>query len=99
MRIRSLAARTPLRVKLVATVLALAAAGLSVAAVAATAALHSYLIGRVDDQLRVAAHGIADGDRFGPGPGGGGPVPPPGGYVRPDDANRGGRLPSPYVVR
>ncbi len=101
MSLRSIAARTPLRVKLVASVLVLAAAGLSVAAVAATTALHSYLIGRVDDQLRVAARGIADGTRFGPGLGGGAPVPGP---PRPSDpaagdAGRGGRLPSPYYVR
>ncbi|HVT22457.1 MAG TPA: HAMP domain-containing sensor histidine kinase [Mycobacteriales bacterium] len=108
--LRGLAARTPLRVKLVATVLVLAAAGLSIAAVAATASLHSYLIGRVDDQLQVAARGIADGFRFRLGLGGvGGPVP-----VAPLGAEgegsttstgpeggvaQGGRLPSPYYVR
>ncbi|HEX3825542.1 MAG TPA: HAMP domain-containing sensor histidine kinase [Mycobacteriales bacterium] len=49
------AARTPLRIKLVATVLTLAAAGLSIAAIVATTSLHSYLLGRVDDQLQSAA--------------------------------------------
>jgi two-component system OmpR family sensor kinase len=108
--LRGLAARTPLRVKLVATVLVLAAAGLSVAAVAATASLHSYLIGRVDDQLQVAARGIADGFRFRLGLGGvGGPVPvaPPGAEGEgattstgtEGEVAQGGRLPSPYYVR
>jgi two-component system OmpR family sensor kinase len=100
--LRALAARTPLRVKLVATVLVLAAAGLSVAAVAATAALHSYLVGRVDDQLKVAAQGIADGLRFGPGRGGPIPGPPPrreGGATSNVPDGPGGRLPSPYYVR
>ncbi|HVV74986.1 MAG TPA: HAMP domain-containing sensor histidine kinase [Mycobacteriales bacterium] len=105
---RDLAARTPLRVKLIVTVLVLATAGLSVAAVAATAALHSYLIGRVDDQLQVAAHGIADGFRFRLGlNGGGGPVPgppPPQGTTSATateggSSSQGGRLPSPYYVR
>jgi two-component system OmpR family sensor kinase len=70
------AARTPLRIKLVATVLALAAVGLSLAAVAATTSLHSYLLGRVDAQLQSAAKPITDGygRRVGSagGPGGGG---------------------------
>jgi two-component system, OmpR family, sensor kinase len=67
-RISDLAARTPLRIKLVAAILALAAAGLSVAAFAATTSLHSYLLSRVDDQLKHATG-------FGGGPGafGGGP--------------------------
>ncbi|HVX69113.1 MAG TPA: HAMP domain-containing sensor histidine kinase [Mycobacteriales bacterium] len=100
--LRGVLERTPLRVKLVATVLVLATVGLSIAAVAATAALHSYLIGRVDNQLKVAARGIADGARFGPGRGGPIPGPPP----NPDGAGassaatgEGGRLPSPYYVR
>jgi two-component system OmpR family sensor kinase len=102
--LRSLAERTPLRLKLVVSVLVLAAAGLSVAAVAATTALRSYLIGRVDDQLHVAAHGIADGQRFGPGLGGplAGPPPrdaPPINSSPDEGTNGGGRLPSPYYVR
>jgi two-component system OmpR family sensor kinase len=63
-----LAARTPLRIKLVATVLALAAAGLSIAAVVATTSLHSYLLGRVDDQLQSAAGFGQRGGGFGSGP-------------------------------
>jgi two-component system, OmpR family, sensor kinase len=63
------AARTPLRIKLVATVLVLASVGLTLAAVAATTSLHSYLVSRVDDQLRDATGRIARGYGFG----GGGP--------------------------
>lgn len=96
---RGLAARTPLRVKLVVMVLVLATAGLSGAAVATTAALRSYLIGRVDDQLKVAAHGIADGMRFGPGRNGGGPIPGPPPGANGSNEPQGGRLPSPYYVR
>lgn len=44
--------RTPLRVKLVAIVVALAALGLVLSSLAATASLRGYLQGRVDDQLR-----------------------------------------------
>ena len=44
--------RTPLRVKLVAIVVALAALGLLLSSLAATASLKGYLQGRVDDQLR-----------------------------------------------
>jgi two-component system OmpR family sensor kinase len=90
--------RTPLRVKLMATVLLLAALGLSAAAVAATAALHSYLVDRVDRQLQVAARGIADGLRFGIGRGGllpGSPADGEGARL----PREGGRLPSPYYVR
>jgi two-component system, OmpR family, sensor kinase len=58
------AARTPLRIKLVATVLSLAAIGLSLAAVAATTSLHSYLLNRVDDQLQSATGPITDGYGF-----------------------------------
>lgn len=88
-------AQLSLRVKLLATVIAVATLGLAASAVVATTSLHSYLIGRVDDQLRVAAHGIADG--FATRPGGDGTVPPlpPGGA----SGNQGDRLPSPYYVR
>ena len=44
--------RTPLRVKLVASVVALAALGLGVSGVAANRALHGYLLDRVDQQLQ-----------------------------------------------
>jgi two-component system, OmpR family, sensor kinase len=66
------AARTPLRIKLVATVLALAAVGLTIAAVAATTSLHSYLLGRVDDQLQSATGPITNGYGGHGGPPGGG---------------------------
>jgi two-component system OmpR family sensor kinase len=62
---------TSLRVRLIATVVALAAGGLAVAGVATTASLHHYLLVRVDDQLRDAAGPIA---HFG-GPQGGSPSP------------------------
>jgi two-component system OmpR family sensor kinase len=55
-RIREAAAATPLRIQLVATVLMLTALGLALAAFATTASLHSYLLGRVDEQLRAAAN-------------------------------------------
>ena len=41
----------PLRIRLVAAVVALSAAGLVVTGVVATASLHSYLLQRVDSQL------------------------------------------------
>ncbi|MBV9869196.1 MAG: HAMP domain-containing histidine kinase [Frankiaceae bacterium] len=73
-------ARTPLRVKLVGAILLLTTAGLVVAGAATTAALHSYLLGRVDDQLRSFAHDAGDhnftGRVVGAGPGfGGAPGP------------------------
>jgi two-component system OmpR family sensor kinase len=46
--------RTPLRVKLVAAVLALAAVGLGVSGLAATTSLRGYLVDRVDQQLQTA---------------------------------------------
>ncbi|HTR70871.1 MAG TPA: ATP-binding protein [Mycobacteriales bacterium] len=75
---RGLAARTPLRIKLVAAFLVLAAAGLTLTAFAATAALRSYLLNRLDDQLATAAGPIANRaggfnaqpDRYGAPPGG-----------------------------
>jgi two-component system OmpR family sensor kinase len=76
-RVRYVVAATPLRIRLVATVLVLATAGLVLTAVATTAALHSY---RVDDQLTNAAVQTAGGPfgrtgspsrsgDFGPAPG------------------------------
>ena len=44
----------PLRIRLVAAVVALSAAGLALTGVVATAALHSYLLQRVDSQLASA---------------------------------------------
>ena len=47
----------PLRIKLVAAVVLMVAAGLAVSAVVATASLHSYLLQRLDDQLASAPVG------------------------------------------
>ena len=52
--------RLPLRVKLVAALLGLVTLGLLVSGAAATTALRGYLLGRVDEQLRVAAPAIVD---------------------------------------
>ena len=49
---RTFFARTPLRVKLVAAVLVLVTAALTFGGVASAVAMRSYLIGRIDDQLR-----------------------------------------------
>lgn len=51
-----LLSRTPLRVKLVAAVLALAAVGLVASGLAATTSLRGYLLDRVDQQLQDAVH-------------------------------------------
>lgn len=53
--VTALLRRTPLRVKLVAALLALAAVALGLISVASTVALRSYLTGRIDAQLDVAA--------------------------------------------
>src|SRR4051794_28568219 len=77
----------PLRIRLVAAVVALSAAGLALTGVVATAALHSYLLQRVDSQLATAVQ--LPGEQFCsefPGPGGG---PPRGGHQQ---------LPSQYYV-
>ncbi|BEP13208.1 HAMP domain-containing sensor histidine kinase [Acidothermaceae bacterium B102] len=50
-RVRALSERTPLRVKLVASVLALATIGLFLAGAAASTALRSYMVDRVDSQI------------------------------------------------
>jgi two-component system OmpR family sensor kinase len=75
--VRSLAARTPLRVTLLVAVVLLAALGLSISAVAATTALRGYLVDRVDVQLKDSVHdvgsiqrlfrGYGDGPDDGPG--------------------------------
>jgi two-component system OmpR family sensor kinase len=54
-RVRALSDRTPLRVKLVVSVLLLAAVGLLIAGAAASTALRSYMTTRVDAQLRFGA--------------------------------------------
>jgi two-component system, OmpR family, sensor kinase len=80
---RRLLARTPLQVKLIAAVLALVTVALLLIGLASVAALHGYLVGRLDDQLQEVAVGSA---RQGP-PRFGGPGP----------ARRG--PPSPYLVQ
>ncbi len=58
--LRRLDERTPLRVKLVATLLLLVLAALVGSGLAAGATLRGYLLDRVDSQLQGAAHGIAE---------------------------------------
>jgi two-component system OmpR family sensor kinase len=53
--VKDLPGRTPLRIKLIAAVLALVTAALAVISIAGIAFLRSYLLGQVDDQLRAAA--------------------------------------------
>jgi two-component system, OmpR family, sensor kinase len=50
-RVRDFGARQPLRVRLVALTLTLLAVALVATGIAATAALHDYLVGRIDSQL------------------------------------------------
>ncbi len=84
-RIREVAARTPLRVRLVAVLLALMTAALLVTGFAASAILSHYLNGRVDDQLQSAFGPAIDRLLRNPSVGDTGP----GGYV----------TPSPYYVQ
>ncbi len=63
----------PLRVKLVAALLALVVVALAVAGAAAATALRGYLLGRLDDQLTDAAMGLAGGPEGHGPPGGPGP--------------------------
>jgi two-component system OmpR family sensor kinase len=100
--VRAAVAATPLRIKLVGAILLLATVGLVVAGVATTAALHSYLLGRVDDQLKSFAHDAGDhdftGHVVGPGPGIGlGPGAGPEGGAQSAD-NDGPRPPSQIFV-
>jgi two-component system OmpR family sensor kinase len=81
---RSLAARTPLQVKLIVAVLALVAVALLLIGLASGAALHGYLVGRLDDQLEQVADRFArEAGRLPAGPGG----------------ERGSGPPSPYLVQ
>jgi two-component system OmpR family sensor kinase len=73
-RVARLRARTPLRIQLVASLLALLAVALLVTGFATTVVLRDYLLHRVDDQLRGAARPITAGVVGGfmapaPGPG------------------------------
>ena len=52
---RQLPSRTPLRVKLIAAVLALVTAALAVISIAGIAFMRSYLLNQADNQLRAAA--------------------------------------------
>ena len=54
--VKDLPGRTPLRIKLIAAVLALVTAALAVISIAGIAFLRSYLLGQVDDQLRRARY-------------------------------------------
>jgi two-component system OmpR family sensor kinase len=82
---RRLAARTPLQVKLIAAVLVLVTVALLLIGLASAAALHGYLVGRLDDQLAQVADRFSHDGRFGPGAGPGG--------------GRGPGPPSPYLVQ
>jgi two-component system OmpR family sensor kinase len=92
-RIRAAVARTPLRIKLVGTVLILATTGFALAAVLTTTALHGYLLSRIDDQLRTFSTGPGghDFDFRGPEQGGG-----PGGNA--SGSPEQPRLPSQFYV-
>ncbi|MDQ6875226.1 MAG: HAMP domain-containing histidine kinase [Actinomycetota bacterium] len=73
--------RLPLRIKLVATVLALVVGALVAADVGATTLLSGYLLGRIDSQLRTSAPPMIGRVDHGPGPDGGGDrFGLPGGY-------------------
>ncbi|MCW2881903.1 MAG: histidine kinase [Sphaerisporangium sp.] len=72
----SLSARTPLRIKLIATMLALVAIALAGIGVSSVSVLRGYLVDRVDQQLGVFAQDTAR--RLQRGPGLGNRVPPDG---------------------
>jgi two-component system OmpR family sensor kinase len=75
--------RTPLRVKLAATLVALVTLALGLAGFAAAASLRSYLLGRVDSQLATSARGYQENHfGHGPGPDADGPAAPSQYYVR-----------------
>jgi two-component system OmpR family sensor kinase len=102
---RGLIASTPLRIKLVASVLALTAAGLALAATITTASLQHYLIDRVDDQLATFSQGAGAGHFDPDGGPGSGPGPGLGGSS--GEGGRGGSagshtgsrpLPSPFYL-
>ncbi len=83
-QLRRTADRLPLRVKLVALVLTLAAGALLAADLAATTSLRGYLLGRVDSQLAGAAGDVV---------GSGGRA-----YSPRDTGDRGFRTPSEYYI-
>jgi two-component system, OmpR family, sensor kinase len=74
---RSLAARTPLQVKLIVAVLALVTVALVLIGLASVAALDGYLVGRLDTQLQaVAEHSAEEGPPHDAGPPGSRRGPP-----------------------
>ncbi|MFC4592159.1 sensor histidine kinase [Sphaerisporangium corydalis] len=75
-RISSISARTPLRIKLIATMLALVAIALAGIGVSSVSVLRGYLVDRVDQQLATFAQDVAR--RLQRGPGLGNRVPPDG---------------------
>ena len=83
-RLASFYRRTPLRVKLVATVLLLVLVALVGSGLAVRATMNSYLIGRVDAQLATVSTTQHSGDGGGSSHDGGG--------------DGGGNLPSSYIV-
>lgn len=73
--LRRVPANTPLRVKLVAALLALVALALATTGIAGTTALRSYLLDRVDGNLAATANDVEEhGLRRGPPEPGGGPA-------------------------
>lgn len=73
--VRSAPANTPLRVKLVTALLALVALALTVAGLAGTTALRTYLLARVDANLATSARDFLEhGGRLPPADSHGGPA-------------------------
>ena len=68
--------RTPLQVKLIASVLALVTVALALISLASVTALRGYLVGRLDDQLQTVAQRPVDGRHEVEGPDGPRPGPP-----------------------
>jgi two-component system OmpR family sensor kinase len=68
--LRNAPATTPLRVKLVTTLLTLVALALTVAGIAGTTALRTYLLDRVDGNLAASARDLLEHGRSGPPRGG-----------------------------
>lgn len=65
--------RMPLRVRLVVASTVLVALGLAISGIVASTVLRSYLVNRVDGQLRQSAQHVGGPDFQGPAPGGSGP--------------------------
>ncbi|GII65206.1 two-component sensor histidine kinase [Sphaerisporangium krabiense] len=82
----SLSGRTPLRVKLISTMLALVAVALTGIGVSSVSVLRGHLVDRVDQQLDTWAHDVARRLQRAPGLGLGTRIPPDG-LVQVRDAN------------